>query len=156
MLLGTHGNKRELSITKSEMSRLNVLHQALWRKGRDESEQCEAVDIDLSPYDTGALVSMEAVYWLQLLDIEGGGPRHRELRHALPLALAATVACIIAGQEAANAVLVVLPMSMSVATTLSRLSDRLMSQRRRHWLCAWCRTARNSASNEEMGLKYSG
>lgn len=128
---------------------------AFWRSDGAEAEQCKELDLDLSPYDTGALLSMEAVYWLQLLDIEGDGPRHRELQHATPLAVGTTITCIIMGQQATNAILVVLPLSMSLATTVSRLCDQWILRRRRQWRCMSCRLIREGASNGELGMAYS-
>lgn len=113
----------------------------------------DVLDKESSPYEVGALVALEAVYWLQVLSIDstdGGFNKQVEVQRALPLALGATVVIILTRIPPATAVLLGLPLIMSLSMAVFRLWDLRSARREKRQLCASCQAAGGNMMNEEM------
>lgn len=114
---------------------------------------CDILDEDLSPYEAGALVALEAVYWLQVLSSDstnGGLHRREEAKRALPLALGITIVMILAIFSPATAVLLILPSMMSLAMTVFRLYDMWSIRKNKEQLCASCQANGGYMTNGEL------
>lgn len=93
---------------------------------------------------------MEAMYWIQVLDIEGYSHRRRELRQTLPIAIGTTVECIVLRHEVGHSVLVCLPLITILIITALRICDCLLLREGKQHVCHSCQFIEETASDTGM------